>query len=391
MSPPMGWLTNKRTGGATHGDAPTGRGDVAPVRTAEVRIEARIELVETGRVVLAQPVFALPSFTPPQGPLRDIRADLETGRELGAGGFVALDFETATGARDSACAVAVAAVEGGRVTNVERWLIQPPGNDYDGFNVSIHGITPAMTVGVGSVAEVWPEVDRWIAGRPVVMHYAPFDLSVLRQSLHTGGLDWPDLTYYCTCALARRAWPGRLSYRLPDLASECGIVFQHHEPGADASTAGELAIACCGMAEANVIGDATNALGMVAGHLTAQAWSANGLARIRPADLKSTVDRIPEDSQFRDEVVVFTGTLSCGLTRAQAQQLVVNAGGRTANSVSKKVNYLVLGTQDAYKLKDGEHSGKMLKAAELRASGQPIELLAEVDFLRMVPAELLNA
>jgi DNA polymerase-3 subunit epsilon len=389
--PLMGWLRKKDAGGATPGDVPTSRSDVAPIRTAEIKIEARIELVEDGRVVFSQPVFELPSFAPPSGPLRDLREDLGNGRQLGAGGFVALDFETATPARDSACAVAVAAVEDGRVTDVERWLIQPPGNEYHGFNISIHGIRPAMTANSGFMAEVWPDVQRWIDGRRLVMHYAPFDLSVLRHSLHTGGMDWPDLTYYCTCALARHAWPGRLSYRLPDLASECGLAFQHHEPGADATTAGELAIACCGVADATTIDDASKALRMVAGHLTAQVWSPNGLARVRPADLNPTVDTIPENSEFQNQLVVFTGTLSCGLTRPQAQQLIVNAGGTVARSVSKKVAYLVLGTQDAYKLKDGEHSTKMLKAAELRAAGQPIELLAEVDFLRMLPAELLGA
>ena len=387
----MGWFRKAKAGASASGDAPTGPGETAPLRTAEIKSEARIELVEDGRVVYSQPVFELPSFTPPSGPLRDVKADLRAGRGLAAGGFVALDFETATRERDSACAVALAAVEGGRVTDVERWLIQPPGNEYEGFNTSIHGITAAMTADSGSMAEVWPEVQRWMDGRPLVMHYAPFDLSVLRHSLHTGGMDGPELTYHCTCALARRAWPGRLSYRLPDLASECGIVFQHHEPGADATTAGELAIACCGMADTATVDDACEALGMLAGHLTGQAWSPNTLAGVRPADLKPTVDSIPEDSEFRDRLVVFTGTLSCGLTRREAWQLLVNAGGTTASSVSKKVNYLVLGTQDGYRLKDGEHSTKMLKAAELRAAGQPIELLAEVDFLRMLPAELLGA
>src|SRR5665811_1958151 len=113
---------------------------------------------------------SVPSFTPRSGPLRDLAADLKAGRGLAAGGFVALDFETATRERDSACAVAVAAVEGGRVTDVERWLIQPPGNEYEGFNISIHGITPEMTAGSGLMADVWPEVERWIGGRALVMH-----------------------------------------------------------------------------------------------------------------------------------------------------------------------------------------------------------------------------
>jgi hypothetical protein len=41
--------------------------------------------------------------------------------------------------------------------------------------------------------------------------------------------------------------------------------------------------------------------------------------------------------------------------------------------------------QDAFRVKDGEHLTKMLRAAELRAEGCPIEMLAEDDFLRMIP------
>jgi DNA polymerase III subunit epsilon len=353
---------------------------------SSLKFEARLEVVEDGRVVLSQPILALPSHVPSGEALRDISADLDSGRRLGAGEFIALDFETATASRDSACAVAVAAVEGGRVTKVCRWLIQPPNNDYQGFNIAIHGITPEMTAKSPSMANVWPEVLQWINGRPLVAHYAPFDLSVLRHSLSAAGSDWPELVYYCTCALARRAWPGRLSYRLPDLASECGLTFAHHDPGADAATAGEIAIACCGVAGTTTLEGASKALGMMPGRLTTNSWTANGIARTRLADLMPTVDTIPEGSDFKNRIVVFTGTLSCGLSRPEAAQLVVNSGGAVASSVSRKVNYLVLGMQDAYRVKDGEHSTKMLKAAELRAAGFPIELLAEDDFLRMLPA-----
>ena len=99
--------------------------------------------------------------------------------------------------------------------------------------------------------------------------------------------------------------------------------------------------------------------------------------------LRPTVDEIPEDSPLLGKTIVFTGALS--LARTDAAQLVVNAGGHVASSVSKKVDYLVLGMQDTWKLKDGEHSGKMLKAAELVAAGAPLELLSEDDFFRMLP------
>ena len=301
-------------------------------------------------------------------------------------GFVALDLETATSSRDSACAVAIAVVEDGRVSDVSKRLIQPPGNEYDGFNIAIHGITPEATSSSPSMEEVWPEVLQWIDGAQSSRTMHPSTLVSCAIRCRHRKDEWPGLTYYCTCALARRAWPGRLSYRLPDLASECGLTFEHHEPGADAATAGELAIACCGFAGATTLEEASKALGMVSGRLAGNSWTPNRIAHTRLTDLTPTVDAIPEDSDFKNRIVVFTGTLSCGLTRAEAAQLLVNAGGSATNNISKKVDYLVLGMQDAYKVKDGEHSNKMLKAAELRATGHPIELLAEDGFLRMLPA-----
>lgn len=314
-------------------------------------------------------------------------ADLQMGRTLGAGGFVALDFETATSSRASACAVAIAATEDGNVTKVSRWLIRPPDNEYDGFNVSIHGIRPDMTADKPSMAEVWPEVFGAVEGRPVVAHYAAFDMSVLRHSLAARDHDWPELTYYCTRNLARRAWPGKLSYRLPDLAYECGLRFEHHEPGSDAATAAELAIAFCGVAGQPDLREASRGLRVFAGQLGHSTWTPSGIVPPRLTEPRPTVDEIPEGSVFDSQTVVFTGTLTSGLTRADAAQLVVNAGGKVASSVSKKVDYLVLGLQDARKVHDGKHSTKMLKAAELQAAGCPIQLLAEDDFYQLLPEQ----
>lgn len=353
----------------------------------ELRLDARIELVDgDGHVVeshsIGAPTAPQPHYATPRLTLPDA---LSAGRSLGADGFVAIDFETATSSRASACAVAVAAVEGGQVTDIKRWLIQPPGNEYDGFNVSIHGITPAMTKDSPMMTAVWPEVLATVGDRPLVAHYAAFDMSVLRNALMAGGSEWPNLTYFCTCTLVKQGWPGMLSYRLVDLAGDCGLTFQHHEPGADAETAAQLAIACCGLASKQHLDDASNTLGVRSGRLSADGWTPSGAAPQRLSELSPTVDHIPVDSPFVDKTVVFTGTLTSGLTRKHAAQLVVDAGGHTMNSISKKIDYLVLGMQDARKVKDGSHSEKMLKAIDLKNAGAPIELLSEDDFFRMLP------
>ncbi len=305
--------------------------------------------------------------------------DLAAGRALGADGFAAIDFETATGSRASACSVGAAIVRDGRVHEVRSWLIQPPGNEYTGFNIGVHGIRPHMTAASPTMAEVWPEVHAFVKGRPLVAHNASFDMSVLHSSLAASGRSTPDLLFVCTLMLSRVVWPGRLSYRLPDLADECGLVFQHHEAADDSAIAAELAVACCGAAGERELLDAVRRFGFSPRRLVSYGEAA------RLSQLTRSVDEVPGDSPFLGKVVVFTGALS--LSRRDAAQIVVNAGGKVASSVSRKVDYLVVGIQDAARLRDGEHSSKMIKAADLVEAGAPIELLAEDDFLRMLPGE----
>ena len=60
--------------------------------------------------------------------------------------FIAIDFETATGHRDSACAIGIAVVEDLKVVDTFYSLIQPPGLLFHPGNVRIHGITPKTVI-----------------------------------------------------------------------------------------------------------------------------------------------------------------------------------------------------------------------------------------------------
>lgn len=105
--------------------------------------------------------------------------------------FMAIDFETATSARDSACSVAVVEVRGGRLYDSYYTLIQPPGNRYNWFNVQIHGITREDTADAPVFSSVWPELCARLEGRVVVAHNARFDMSVLASCLAGAGLPFP--------------------------------------------------------------------------------------------------------------------------------------------------------------------------------------------------------
>lgn len=153
------------------------------------------------------------------------------------------------------------------------WLIRPPGNEYEGINISIHGIRPKKTVNSPEFVELWPEVKSLLGELPVVAHYAAFDMGVLRASFAAAGQGWPSMTYLCTCVLSRHVWPGRLSYRLNDVANACGVEFQHHEAGSDASAAAQLGIAICGATGQRSLIDASHALGVWPGELRSEAWT----------------------------------------------------------------------------------------------------------------------
>jgi len=157
--------------------------------------------------------------------------------------FTAIDFETATASRGSACSIGIVRVEEGRIVEKLHRLIQPPGNRYDGFNISIHGITPAMTWSAPTFRELWPQLAPYLSGQNVIAHNASFDMSVLRYCLDAAGCEYPPFGYYCTYLLARSLWPGRTSYVLSDLSRQLGIRFEHHQADEDAYACARLALA----------------------------------------------------------------------------------------------------------------------------------------------------
>ncbi len=154
--------------------------------------------------------------------------------------FTAIDFETATGSRDSACSVALVRVAGGRLVDSFHTLIRPPGNRYSSFNISIHGIRGEDTAGAEDFAGIWPELLARLSGRLVVAHNAPFDMGVLKACLARYDLDWPSFSYADTVAIARRAWPELPNHKLNTVAEHLGIHFHHHDALEDARTCAEI-------------------------------------------------------------------------------------------------------------------------------------------------------
>ncbi len=156
--------------------------------------------------------------------------------------FTAIDFETATGRRHSACAVGIVTVENGEIVDQYSTLIRPPNNEYSYWNIEVHGIRPADTATAPTFAELYPEFRKRLQGRTVVAHNESFDRSVLKNTMGHYGLDYGELSltnrWECTVKLYRAK-----GFHPCDLGTCCqrlNIPLNHHEALSDALACARL-------------------------------------------------------------------------------------------------------------------------------------------------------
>ena len=158
--------------------------------------------------------------------------------------FTAIDFETATGKRYSACAVGITIVENGQILDEYSSLIQPPDNEYSYYNTKIHGITSYDTTRAPLFPDIYPEIQKRITGDIIVAHNEPFDRSVLQKTMEYYSLDYSELNlpnpWECTLKIYR----GK-GYQPASLDACCkrqGIKLSHHEALSDARACAMLYI-----------------------------------------------------------------------------------------------------------------------------------------------------
>ncbi len=72
------------------------------------------------------------------------------------------------------------------------------------------------------------------------------------------------------------------------------------------------------------------------------------------------------------------------MTRRDAAQVVIDAGGQFNQNPGRKTDYLVFGQQDFTRFVDGDSSAKTKRALALIADGYPLQIVEEADFRRML-------
>lgn len=308
--------------------------------------------------------------------------------------FAAIDFETANQFRGSPCQIGLVIVRNGEIVDEQRRLIRPPEatgpDDFDDYNIRLHGIDWEMVKGEPEFDDVWKSLSQIIGDRPIVAHNAAFDVGVLRDSLDMFGLPWPILSYTCTLVTSRRLLT-LPSYTLGFVASELNIdPGQHHDALDDARAAAEIMLKLCSMTSSETLDALLGSLNVRWGKLSEGNWQGSTVKARRYR--KHVQMELPEprsdaspDHFLYGKHVVLTGALPGGIVKKTAHERIAYFGGTPQLNVTKRTNLLVVGEIEPRTLAPGaEMTGKMKKALAMTTKGQQLEIMAGFDFLPML-------
>ena len=289
--------------------------------------------------------------------------------------YICIDIET-TGLDpqyDSIIEIAAIRAHEGTVTETFSSLVNP-GFSIDPFIINFTGITNEMLSLSPGISEVIPRFREFIGSSMLIAHNANFDINFLYDNSIRCSLSPLNNDFIDTMRMSRNIFKEEHHHRLKDLILRFGIT-----PGN----------------EHRALSDATNT--MLCYEYMYNYVLKNGIKlstkRIKNNyslhHIKPESGNIVSNTFIHGKTFVFTGALE-RMTRTMAAQLVVNAGGLCSDSVTKKVNYLVLGN-GSYKimLKDGK-SSKHKKAEQLKLKGYDIEIISENVFFDMLMESSLD-
>ena len=156
--------------------------------------------------------------------------------------FVALDVETANADSSSICQIGVVTFENSVVADTWVSFVNPE-DEFDEFNVSIHGISEDDVIDAPTFLSIATHLDQLIADRIVVCHTG-FDRAALSRAYAKHGLSIPECCWLDSARVLLRALSQfeRKGYGLANLAEWCGISFSHHDACEDARATGLVLI-----------------------------------------------------------------------------------------------------------------------------------------------------
>ena len=154
--------------------------------------------------------------------------------------YAAIDFETATSERTSACAIGYVIFNKIKILKKNSYLIKPPKPEV--HFTDIHGLTWEMLKNAKPFNKVWREIEDELSRVDYFFaHNAPFDRSVLHSCCYHYNIDLPKQEFRDTVSIARNFWNFE-NNKLSTVCKNLRIPLNHHDALSDAKGCALIAI-----------------------------------------------------------------------------------------------------------------------------------------------------
>ncbi|GEK35433.1 exonuclease domain-containing protein [Kurthia sibirica] len=264
--------------------------------------------------------------------------------------FVALSLKTANQWPDSICAIDVVKVKNNVIIDTLSTYINPQ-QTFDPFYVSQHGIDSTDVANSPSFEDFHPLLNTWLSNEPVISFYKDYEALVLQEAYATIGKIPLLFKHYSLLPFLKKENPHWTNYTLTTIAQNLAVPIEY----TDATTIASITL--------SILKDRAT-------------WEVD-------LNIQSTIENTPIKS-LALKTIIFTGGLQ-GMTRSSAAKLVMRTGAYFTNTMSKKVDILIVSRSSQIKFEETNHrSSKWQKALQLQQNGHSISILFEDDFLAFI-------
>lgn len=281
--------------------------------------------------------------------------------------FVAIDVETANSDVGSICQIGMARYVKGKLVDTYCSLIKPQ-SAFDCTNVGVHGIDSEMVENAPSISDVHSDILQFV-GDNVLVNYTNFDKRAMTKCLEDHHIPMPPLQWVDASRMVRDTCQkfANKGYGLANVCKEWGYKFSHHDALEDAKA--------CGFITTTILRENS---------LSVTDWMKDGKYHKSNKTVFPVKRAIEGNSngRFYGLNICFTGELS--IKRTEISDIAAKHGFHVKIGVSKKLDYLVVGTPDLSLLNGHDKSSKQRKSEEIIANGGAIQIIEEHEFLTLI-------
>lgn len=276
--------------------------------------------------------------------------------------FTAIDFETMTAERSSACAIGLVKVVNGQIVQKYYSLINPIPDDRETDNSAVHGITREMVASAPKFIDIWPTIVKVTAGSILVSHNAEFDSAVWNEQLGFYGCTKNPSRFQFLCTYEMTG------LSLKDACAKHNIEIGHHHDALDDA----LACAKVLLAESGSIQTDTFKGGVrkAMKEMSAKKYDRETLVPLEDDKIEN------KETPFFHAKTVITGVFTAYPNRDELGKILQSLGADINTSISKKTNIVVVGS--------GAGPAKMKKIEELRNEGFDIRVIFEPELITYI-------